>query len=381
MERARVKLLVDGFTETFGDSDFYWIASHPKWRRGMAPEDVEYVAGGLEFLKTLDGMSDIRVLRGRGLNTFTSGFKVRRAIKPGGRVLAIGTSALPYGRLVRPKTLIWCVNGIPEERDYNLSGFKSRILTAASWQMARFGRTPDLCVTVSNRMSDHISEKAHMKTRFVAVPTSADVPVAKDEPVGQERKYLIYAGSGAAWQNLPGLNVLWQNIWKLDSTVQFLVVSKDDRAKVLGQGIPDDNITFTSAQNGAEVREYLQTGLAGFAIREPHIVNRASYPTKIGEYLAAGVPVVTSDIDWDPGDLLRDTKAGLLISGDPTTPDAASAVLELINAVKANPDEYSRASREMGDNVSIAVWKRVLRESYRSIADEIEGQQAVSSPQ
>jgi glycosyltransferase involved in cell wall biosynthesis len=51
---------------------------------------------------------------------------------------------------------------------------------------------------------------------------------------------------------------------------------------------------------------------------------------KLGEYLAAGVPVVTTDIAWDPADFVRDTGTGIVVQ--PTDPprQIAERVLELI---------------------------------------------------
>jgi glycosyltransferase involved in cell wall biosynthesis len=167
-----------------------------------------------------------------------------------------------------------------------------------------------------------------------------------------DRKYFTYAGSGAPWQNLESLNLLWKEISKINPDQQFMVISRDPRSRSLGDGLPKEKVRFESVVGPEPVGELLQEAQLGFATRQPSLINQVSYPTKIGEYLAAGVPVVTSDIDWDPGDLLRDESVGLLLSPGVSEEAAAKDVQEFYEQTSGNSERTADACASIASKIS-----------------------------
>jgi glycosyltransferase involved in cell wall biosynthesis len=80
------------------------------------------------------------------------------------------------------------------------------------------------------------------------------------------------------------------------------VTSQPDRMRELlsAGGVAPERCTVASVPQ-PQVADYLSAGDAGFLLRAPSRINRFSQPTKLGEYLAAGLPVVvargTGDVD------------------------------------------------------------------------------------
>jgi glycosyltransferase involved in cell wall biosynthesis len=112
-------------------------------------------------------------------------------------------------------------------------------------------------------------------------------------------------------------------------------------------GVPDEAYRITSAASD-EVGAYLAA--ADFAIcfchPKPSLI--ASSPTKIGEYLAAGLPVVSGPRVGDTDTILRDERAGVVVTefSDAAYERAAAEILELAD------DPASRARcRDVAERV------------------------------
>jgi glycosyltransferase involved in cell wall biosynthesis len=227
--------------------------------------------------------------------------------------MAIGYTSLPFARVVRARRLVWCVNGIPEERLLHRDDARQRLTVDAMWRSSRVGRRPDGAVVVSHSMADLLRERLGDVDAFVA-PTVVDRSTFRPRPAGPG--VLTYIGSGAPWQDLPLLADVWAAIHRLDPSRRFRVVSRDERAEVLVRALPADAVELVIAHRPAAVAEQLADTQLGFIVRRPHIVNTVSYPTKFGEYVASGVGVVTSDIGWEIADLVRSTGCGPVVDVD-----------------------------------------------------------------
>jgi hypothetical protein len=85
------------------------------------------------------------------------------------------------------------------------------------------------------------------------------------------------------------------------------------------------------------VASYLHDSEAGFLLRKDTIVNRVCFPTKLGEYLASGCWVVSSNIDWDVKDYFNTYRIGLLIDPQWDYLKQAETILQFRNAAQKDP--------------------------------------------
>ncbi len=240
--------------------------------------------------------------------------------------VAIGFTSLSVARLLRPRYLIWCMNGIPEERLLHHDGTKDRAVIAAQWRMVRLGRTPDVAVTVSKPMSTLLRSRLGLQT-VLELPTAVDrsvfVPTQKDKP-----PLLVYVGSGAPWQNLDLLGSVWREIARRLPDASFRVVSRDPRARVAIEGIPAVRCDLVAGHGADHVAQLTAGASHGFVIRRPHLVNEVSFPTKFGEYVASNTEVVTTDIGWELGSIVKETGCGLVVDWQGSPQQVADQIVD-----------------------------------------------------
>jgi glycosyltransferase involved in cell wall biosynthesis len=331
-QRRRINFLLDALAQLGGTQRFVWLHPDKDWRESSAllPDYLE-VRGGIEAT-VLDG-------RPQGLPTALRVLADQRRPRAA-LALAIGFTSLPYARAVRAGRLVWCINGIPEERLLHRDDTRQRVAVQALWRTARVGRTPDAAITVSQPMADLVQERVGDFPTFVA-PTVVDRSTFRPRAPGPGT--LTYVGSAAPWQDLPLLAEIWSALHRRDPDLRFRVVSKDVRADVLRRALPTGVVESVSAADPAAVAEQLRATQLGFIVRRPHVVNAVSCPTKFGEYVASGVGVVTTDIGWDIGRLVRSTGCGLLVDVDDSPSRMADHVLDFIHGPGAAPDVLTDA--------------------------------------
>jgi glycosyltransferase involved in cell wall biosynthesis len=130
---------------------------------------------------------------------------------------------------------------------------------------------------------------------------------------------------------------------RLDPALAFLVVTQAPPASIRSElaraGIPNSDYRITRSEP-AELGDYL--AMADFAINfcRPSFARIASSPTKVGEYLGAGLPVVSGPGIGDADEVLEGRDVGVLVDefGEPGYERAAQRIREL----GADPDGRAR---------------------------------------
>lgn len=346
----RISFLLDALHHVGGAQRLFWLNPDPDWRQTSAfLPDFATRHSGLEYAIALDG-------RPRGLPSALRVLSDRRRTRAS-LVLAIGFTALHFARAVRAERLVWCVNGIPEERLLHHDTSRQRLAVKATWRGARLGRRPDATVAVSHPMASLIQDRVGSMPTFVA-PTVVDRSTFRLRSSGAGR--LTYIGSGAPWQDLPLLAEIWSAIHRLDPHRRFRVVSRDDRADVLRQALPPDVVESVSARDPGAVADQLSVSQLGFIVRRPHLVNTVSYPTKFGEYVASGVGVVTTDIGWDIGTLVRSTGCGLVLDVAESPTRMAEHIVSFLSSPSATSDALTSACDGAASSLDRATYVKEL---------------------
>lgn len=275
-------------------------------------------------------------------------------------VYLVGFSAPLFSLFKGSSKRIWFINGIPEEKG---GGILSSLIAQILWKLQGWASKASLVVTVSSRMSDYVIRRTGISNLF-HVPTCTDLDVFRPKQE-KNRKYFTYLGSGAAWQALDWLESVWYEIHKLDPTILFQVISRDERCKTLGQRIAKENIRFVSSPNFSEVAGFLHESEVGFLLRKDSIVNRVCFPTKLGEYLASGSWVVSSDIDWDVKEYFQKFKIGILIDPNWDVTKQASAILNYRQEIGSETTTLNL--EEIVQHLGRSFWAERLTEQIKLI--------------
>lgn len=347
LERSRVAFILDSVFQLYEHVSFIWV--FPGNNLHTKQE------GFRNMVKAYPGLSVV-VINDRAIKLPLTLLKILKLIdkKSEYDLVLIGITAPFFSWMLNPEKQFWFINGIPEERESYSQSLKLKLLTKIEWLLLKQLPRPDLIITVSSRMSAHL-KNIFSKCNFVAIPTTVDLPTYQKNKSGPHSGYFTYLGSGAPWQALDLLSTVWQEIYLLDPSVKFRVISRDHKTKVLALGLPQANIEFVATENFEQVAHYLSESEVGFLIRKESLVNRVCFPTKMAEYLAGGCWVVTSDIDWDIADYMKRFQVGLLVDPDNTPELIAKQVLIKRDELR-HDKELNQRMLECVNELSRAKW-------------------------
>lgn len=126
---------------------------------------------------------------------------------------------------------------------------------------------------------------------------------------------LIYCGGTSYWQKLNDTVELYSVLRKkLKGLVMiFLTYDTEMVQQVVGGGIEPKYLRILSAAHH-EVPGYLCAADIGVLLRDDIPTNRVSAPTKFGEYLCCGLPVIISPKIGDTENVIRQSSYGLVVS-------------------------------------------------------------------
>lgn len=223
---------------------------------------------------------------------------------------------------------------------------------------ARFLRRAAGVVVLTERYRNELSSGP----RIAVIPCAVDLSVFRPTE-DLERPYdLIYAGS-------------WSGLYLADQMLRFVSVFRrlrpDARFLVLappGQPLPDQaNGVEAIHATPDQVPRLLKQARAGLSLRRPGRAQVAAAPVKVSEYLASGLPVLSSVGVGDLDTLLPSTKTGVLLQGfsDEEMYRAAAELAGLIDLGRPVVDRCrhlaeKRYSLETAIDNYAAVYRQVL---------------------
>jgi glycosyltransferase involved in cell wall biosynthesis len=177
---------------------------------------------------------------------------------------------------------------------------------------------------------------------------TADREAARRETEAGNRPVMVYVGKFTGWYMEAEMVDFYCAARRAQSDLLFLIVTQADPAPVLRaldrRGVsPADYRVLRAAPE--DLGRYLAICEFGISFIRPSFSKIASSPTKIGEYLAAGLPVVSTRGIGDVDALLSENRVGVLV------------------------DDFSRAGYEMGvDAIRELCFEPDLAERCRGVA-------------
>jgi glycosyltransferase involved in cell wall biosynthesis len=137
-------------------------------------------------------------------------------------------------------------------------------------------------------------------------------------------------------------------------SLHFLIISQSDpaflRQEMIERGFGAAEYTVMRV-NHADLGAHLAAADAAIAFVRPMPSKVASSPTKIGEYLAAGLPVVASAGVGDVDELLASTATGVSI--EEFSPAGYRAAVERLSSLLYSNDVRSRCVETAGERLSL----------------------------
>lgn len=169
-----------------------------------------------------------------------------------------------------------------------------------------------------------------MKKKTTVIPCSTDTNHFNFERISLNKKkwlgavhgidtnleYLGYVGSLGTWYMGNEMLDCYAHILKSRPKLRFLFLSHDDlsqiRSKAESLGIPQSYIIQVAAER-RQVPALMSLMTASIFFILPAYSKKASSPTKQGELMAMGIPIICNDHIGDTGNIIRKYGAGLVL--------------------------------------------------------------------
>jgi glycosyltransferase involved in cell wall biosynthesis len=236
------------------------------------------------------------------------------------------------------------------------------------------------CVGLSRFEGDGAKE-----TEGVAVRNVNDEGVAvrneiEETDAGVDTNFeVVYAGAATGLYLLEEMGRFFLAVRELRPRAFFRVLTRSDAGRVSEvlrrAGLSGEEFRV-GAVEPSEVPVYLKRARLGLSFRKPTFSQIAASPTKIPEYLAAGLPAVSNEGIGDTDELLERERVGVVVRGF-TREDFAGAAAR---AVSLAEDRETRArcveaARRHFDLVTVggarylSVYRRIAAESGARVAE------------
>lgn len=172
-------------------------------------------------------------------------------------------------------------------------------------------------------------------------PYLRDYPVGGSNPVDGR---LVYVGMLSQGRQV---DVMVDAVRRVPNATLVLAGKADPDVLPLLEG-EDPQVDYRGLLPAAEVPALIGTASLGLVFLKPLKNYVDSLPTKLFEYLAAGIPAIVSDFPW-LRQLLADTDCCVFV--DTTTADAPSSAIAELLADPARCQEMGRRGREAIEEV------------------------------
>jgi glycosyltransferase involved in cell wall biosynthesis len=236
--------------------------------------------------------------------------------------------ALALSALCRIKFLYDADARLSEEyTDYGHWSHDSREFRVTAWIEAQARKRAHSIVVLSEKLRDDFKQKFGVRAPVEVIPCCVDMEAFRFNPatresrrkelcLGDERLFVYVGKAGARCLVDEMFDFFKVAQARLDSSARLLILSGEEpevfHRTAERQGVSRDH--YCVKYVGREkVSEYLAASDAGLAFIRSAGCERGSSPIKIGEYLAAGLPVVMTERIGDYSEWVAQHHLGAVI--------------------------------------------------------------------
>lgn len=191
-----------------------------------------------------------------------------------------------------------------------------------------------------------------------SLQTKEEQTISKADLGFQQNDFVVsYLGSIGTWYMLNEMLDFFKIIKKEYSNAKFLFVTNGEEATILSsakqKGISSADIKIVNAKR-KEVPKFIKASNISLSFIKPAYSKKSSSPTKLGELLAMGIPVICNRKIGDVDQIILNAKGGLLIedfSNKSYEEAVASLPQYLANYSSGEIRELSKKYYDLNDGV------------------------------
>lgn len=185
---------------------------------------------------------------------------------------------------------------------------------------------------------------------FQPAGPDARAEARRDLGISADRRVAVYLGSIGTWYMLDEMLDCFRVQLRREPDSLFLIVSRDEpvpiRRAAAARGIPEHALMIRGATR-AEVPRFVGAGDYAISFIRPTYSKAASCPTKLGECLALGIPVLTNGDVGDVARVVADTGGGVLV--ERFDEEAYDDALQALEALGQSPAQWAGRARDWFD--------------------------------
>jgi glycosyltransferase involved in cell wall biosynthesis len=164
-----------------------------------------------------------------------------------------------------------------------------------------------------------------------------------------DRTVIGYLGSASVWQQPEDMAAAFAEISRALPEAVFLILSPDQalfQALLAKHGVSQERYRLLAVPH-AQVPMLAPAMDLGMLLRADVTVNRVASPTKFAEYLAAGVPVLLTEVLQDFAAMVRRLQIGVIWKQPRPTPREMAALLRFLGELQSRRAELALRCREL----------------------------------
>jgi glycosyltransferase involved in cell wall biosynthesis len=291
-------------------------------KRPTLPATLWDVATGLATLLRLRMTAGLRVVHARGYVAGLMAWVLKKTT---------GT------------TFVFDMRGFwPEERvDGGLWTAGSRIYRIVKWLEARVLRDADHIVVLTERARGALQRRGVQRPVMV-VPTCVDLEAFRPAAAPAELTF-VYTGSLGTFYALEAMLAFVGRARAREPRARLRLVTREAPAFVdaaIGTAGLDRDAVSVEAVDHAGIPAVLGAASVGLAFYRPGVSHDGRCPTKAGEYLACGLPVVVTAGVGDMDRLVTEHRVGVIVND--FTEAAYERALDALEKLLLEPDLAAR---------------------------------------
>lgn len=227
-----------------------------------------------------------------------------KSIPEKANVLTIRDKDTTYviGRRNPQYVITWFQGVAPEEMDLLYKGRWDRIPRVLIHRIfERYAlKHSSLSLFVSNAMNEHYADRYHYSgSNHIIMPCFGnDLDLTSFTDLRYQEPKFLYSGSITKWQCVEDMLVLFKRIKSEipQATLSILTPDRDIAYKMLEQHGVTASVDFISPDR---LQDYIRQFKYGFIVRDDIAINQVATPTKMSNYMGAGIIPVYSDVVKD----------------------------------------------------------------------------------
>ncbi len=231
----------------------------------------------------------------------------------------------------------------------------------------------DYLVSLTQAGVEEIEKFPYMQDvelRSAVIPTCTNMSLFRPQPTSGAKGNAItigMVGSVGTWYLLDDMLQSVARIFAASPDARLLVVNRSDHSliwrKLADMGIAKDRVQITAADY-SEVASYIGRMDFGLFYIKPVFSKKASAPTKLGEFLACGVPCLTNAGVGDMDGILQSSRTGICVQAfsDDAYDAAYGEMIDLLQEPGLSERCRQTAERYFSLEQGIADYDRIYRE-------------------